>query len=409
MTLKPQVLFIHTNYPAQFRYLVKAYLSKGWDVWFASHTQKHPPLPEINIIQLEKPNVKKSKLESQQHTSLLTFEALLSAKRHQGLNPILTYVHTGWSLGQFTKDLFPKTIMIAYSEWWFNLNSSDFHYDPDNIYIHHTQKSRLEMTLRNQAYALELQQADSIVSPTEWQKKQLPKLFRERCSVIFDGIDSGMFSPLSPTSQIESPFSDIPPDKPLLTYATRGLEPYRGFPEFAEAIKVLLRNQPDWHIAIAGQDKVNYYHGSNYPKRGYASQIFKQLEKDGFGSRVHLLGPLSLKKYRDLLRRSDLHCYFTRPYVLSWSLIESALTGCRLFCSNTEPVLEFLENDLGSLLTDHTSPDLGETLLNYASTAVNNQRESSLSRRSDRNMLVQNVNHQSCVAKHYSLAKRLLK
>ena len=60
MTTKPQVLFVHTNYPAQFRFLVKAFLALDWEVWFASHTYKHPPLPGIKCIKLEK-SIKKNR------------------------------------------------------------------------------------------------------------------------------------------------------------------------------------------------------------------------------------------------------------------------------------------------------------------------------------------------------------
>ena len=40
--------------------------------------------------------------------------------------------------------------------------------------------------------------------------------------------------------------------------------------------------------------------------------------------RIVFTGLLNWEDYRTLLRRSNLHCYFSRPYVLSWSFIESA-------------------------------------------------------------------------------------
>jgi len=39
--------------------------------------------------------------------------------------------------------------------------------------------------------------------------------------------------------------------------------------------------------------------------------------------RVHFTGLLTYPDYRQLLWRSTLHCYFTRPYVTSWSLFEA--------------------------------------------------------------------------------------
>jgi hypothetical protein len=43
--------------------------------------------------------------------------------------------------------------------------------------------------------------------------------------------------------------------------------------------------------------------------------------------------------YKQLLQRSNLHCYFTRPYVTSWSLFEAAACGARL-CVNQCPATE---------------------------------------------------------------------
>ena len=403
MKSKPQVLFVHTNYPAQFRFLVKAFISLGWDVWFASHTYKHPPLPQVKCIKLEKGSTKGSKLDQAQRCSLNAFQALLSAKRSQDLHPVFTYVHTGWGLGQFIKDLFPKTTMIGYSEWWFNLNAADFSFDLQNNDVKHTQYSKLQMLLRNQSFALELQQSDFIVSPTVWQKNQLPPLFRDRCSVIFDGIDTNQFSPSDNDYSLTTDLDSIIHQKPLLTYATRGLEPYRGFPEFAKAAESLLKSDSDWHIAIAGQDSVNYHRTPRSTNVSYGQQAKEKFKSLGFENRVHFLGTLPLTKYRNLLRRSNLHCYFTRPFVLSWSLLESALTGCKLLSSSTQPVQEFLANDSGALLTDHTSSDLGDVLSEYASKSKIKDIRNDKQRRIARNKLESFASKSNCVQKHLNL------
>tara|TARA_B100000925_G_scaffold259922_1_gene215746 strand:+ start:2519 stop:3739 length:1221 start_codon:yes stop_codon:yes gene_type:complete len=404
MTFKPQVLFVHTNYPAQFRFLVKEFCSLGWEVWFASHTYKHPPLPEIKCITLEKSANRGSKLDQAERSSMKAFQSLLSAKRNHKLRPIFTYVHTGWGLGQFIKDLFPNTKMVAYSEWWFNLNAADFYFDLKSDDVNHSHYSKLQMVLRNQSFALELQQADFIVSPTKWQRNQLPKLFRDRCNVIFDGIDSNMFSPGPFNSIVNNEFDSIVANKPLLTYATRGLEPYRGFPEFVRAAEELLKNDPDWHVAIAGEDKVNY-HQSPKLKIGFGQQAKERFTSLGFEKRVHFLGSLPLAKYRNLLRSSNLHCYFTRPFVLSWSLLESALTGCKLLTSSTQPVQEFLDNDSGSLLTNHTSKELSNVLIDYACESKVKDLEKDRQRRSARKNLVSITSKSNCVKKHLDLIR----
>ena len=47
--------------------------------------------------------------------------------------------------------------------------------------------------------------------------------------------------------------------------------------------------------------------------------------------------------YRSLLWRSNLHCYFTRPYVTSWSYFEAAACACNLATNKsgaTEDIVE---------------------------------------------------------------------
>ena len=404
----PQVLFLHTNYPAQFRFIVKAYISKSWSVWFASHTQKVAPLPQINYIQLNRIPDKGSKLDRQQAIAINTFEQLLHEKRVRGLSPERIYVHTGWCLGQFLRDLFPNALIIAYSEWWFNLNSEDFWFDLKNTDVQHTQASKLAMILRNQSFAMELQQADGIISPTKWQKFQLPPIFREKCKVIFDGIDQKMFSPSTIEITSASPLSTLNPELFTLTYATRGLEPYRGFPEFVQAAVKLLQSDPHWQVAIAGEDKVNYHKNKTFPEGGYgkhALDLFKQLN---LSDRVHILGSLPFQTYRDLLRLSDLHCYFTRPFVLSWSLLESTLVGCQIFASNTSPVVEFLQDDEDSTLVDHTSINTGDLLVERADEIKKRGKGEKILNKF-RIELASQINASSCVDKHMRYADQLIK
>jgi glycosyltransferase involved in cell wall biosynthesis len=401
-----QVLFLHTNYPAQFRFLVKAYRARGWTVWFASHTTKNKPLPDINHLPLRHAAAKGSKLDQLQQRSQLAFADLLAAKRRQGLQPERIYVHSGWGLGPFLKDLFPKATLIAYSEWWFNFHSHDFNFDPGNPEVQHSLEARLAMLLRNQGFALELLQADAVIAPTLWQRNQLPQAFRQRCAVIFDGIDQKMFHPGEPDPAHNQPLTRLDPSRPLLTYATRGLEPYRGFPEFARAAESLLKADPSWQVAIAGKDAQTYFR-NNRNNQGFGARAMARFEELGVADRVHLLGPLSLLSYRNLLQRSTLHCYFTRPYVLSWSLLESALCGCRLFSSATPPVLEFLNEDPGSTLVDHTSDQLGEQLIAAAQDAAADTRTSAHERLQARNWIVKRVAAPVCVQRHLKFANQI--
>tara|TARA_B100000674_G_scaffold499252_1_gene543259 strand:- start:5301 stop:6545 length:1245 start_codon:yes stop_codon:yes gene_type:complete len=401
----PQVLFLHTNYPAQFRFLVKAYIARGWKVWFASHTQKNKPLPKVKYIQLEKSPQKGSKLDQNQRSCLLAFKKLLSLKRNDGLNPKRIYVHAGWGLGSFLRELFPNSVIIAYSEWWFTLFSQDFLFNPLDTHVQHDLDSRLLSLLRNHSFSYELQQADLLIAPTEWQRSQLPKNFRKKCHVVFDGIDPVMFSPGLQTTHADKRIATLSPETPLLTYATRGLEPYRGFPEFVKASFELLKEYKHWHVAIAGNDSINYYKSSRAPKNGYGKEAYEFYKSHNLLSRVHFLGSLPLLAYRDLLRRSNLHCYFTRPYVLSWSFLESMFTGCRLFASNTPPVLEFAKKDPDTYLVDYIQSDVGSSLVGHIAQIEQDGPIKDNNTLSDyRKSLRNKLSAETCVQKHLELA-----
>lgn len=405
-----KVLFVHTNYPAQFRFLVKEYLAKGWEVSFASHTCKNKPLPEINYIQFKEDagGNKHSKLDAVERRSLQSFVDLLGEKR-KGLNPDLIYVHTGWGLGVFLKEIFPKAKIIAYSEWWFNLASDDFQFDKNSKYIKHTDESRLRMLLRNQGFTYEMLRADTIIAPTQWQKKQLPPELRARCEVVFDGIDQTMFGPGDGDDEDQLGL-DIERDQFLITYATRGLEPYRGFPEFAEAMVSVLKRHPNWTLAIAGKDQPSYFSSG---KVRYGQVAMEGFKRAGVNRQVRMLGRLSLNKYRDLLRRSDLHCYFTRPYVLSWSCLEAAMVGCPMIASDLQPVREFLQNGRHLTLVDHISPELHERVEETAIRAEQDLRDCGrmeLKRMiwNQREELRISIERRACLKKHMTIAEQTL-
>jgi glycosyltransferase involved in cell wall biosynthesis len=73
-------------------------------------------------------------------------------------------------------------------------------------------------------------------------------------------------------------------------------------------------------------------------------------------SRIHFVGPLPYGQYLKVIQASDVHIYLTRPFVLSWSMIESMSTGCLIVGSDTPPVKEVIRDGENGLLVDFFSP-----------------------------------------------------
>ena len=78
-------------------------------------------------------------------------------------------------------------------------------------------------------------------------------------------------------------------ETPLITYATRGMEPHRGFPQFTAAIPAIQKEHPHAVIAIAGENIVAY--GSDAIRR--IDWLERGLATSGIDrSRIVVLGRL---------------------------------------------------------------------------------------------------------------------
>ena len=131
------------------------------------------------------------------------------------------------------------------------------------------------------------------------------------------------------------------------------MEPYRGFPQFMEAVELITKERPKCHVVIVGADRVAY--GRTLP----GGQTYKQamLEKIKIDpDRVHFTGLLPKSEYRTVLQASSAHIYLTYPFVLSWSMLEAMAAGCVVVASNTPPVTEVITDGENGLLVDFFSP-----------------------------------------------------
>ncbi|MEN6508334.1 MAG: glycosyltransferase, partial [Smithella sp.] len=68
--------------------------------------------------------------------------------------------------------------------------------------------------------------------------------------------------------------------------------------------------------------------------------------------RLHFTGRLPYAQYLQVLRASSAHVYLTRPFVLSWSMLEAMSAGCVIVASDTKPVTEVIENGTNGILVD---------------------------------------------------------
>ncbi|WP_071991472.1 glycosyltransferase [Synechococcus sp. CC9616] len=350
------ILFLHPNFPGQFKHISHFFASKSNDVIFLCQTHYGRTVKGVKRLCLKGKSggdfLKNLNLNAPQRALRLAeqYKSAFEELKRQSWAPDIIISHSGWGCGSYAKLFWPHSLTISYLEWWFNPISSVYTYDPKNTELSLTPESVQKHWLRNSLISLELISADKIVSPTIWQKSQLPEILQTKCQVIFDGIDTNKYNMKISQNQPSHPL------KKFLTYGTRGMEPMRGFSQFIRCIPKLKDLQIE--IQIAGEDEMNY--GGVKPKEGSWKQwAISYLKSRRLDHKVKWIGRLSEKSYINWLQNSSCHVYLTHPYVASWSFVE-ALHCCRnIVASNVPPVREFCNQQVdGLILTDHRDVNL---------------------------------------------------
>ena len=370
-----KILFLHPNFPAQFKHIATSFGESGHDVQFLCQTHYGRTLPKVTRITL-KNKAGHEYLESNS-TSLVERSQILGNQFREGFiflkknnwNPDIIISHSGWGCGLYAKEIWPKTRLISYLEWWFCPESDFFKYDVGNQNIGISEKSIQKSWVRNQQVALELCTSDEIVTPTYWQRDQLPKTLRENCHVIFDGVDTERFNP---SHKLKSKVDD----KFILTYGTRGLDPMRCFPEFIQEIPVILKKFPEIRIEIAGEDRSYYGNPTAEDSESWGAWAKKFLKSHQIEDKIQWYNRMPFNQYQKWLHRSNCHVYLTHPFVPSWSLVEAYCTNVPIITSDIKATREicgsgpyisyvnhrnkgFLLKGLLSLLQEVKSPSNG--------------------------------------------------
>jgi len=344
-------LFSHRNFPAQFRHIITE-LGKypENEVVFLTNT-KNPV--EIKGVKKVLYGLKR-KIPRDCHRYLKQYEEAIIhgqgaaeaaiALKNSGFIPDVIYSHA-WGNSMFFKDIFSDTPLINYCEWYYNSAGADIGFD--RIMPDYDRKALTRCN--NSQFLQDLITCDIATCPTKWQKSQFPKELQNKINVLHDGIDTDYFIP-NLDAEFKIPDSDMifTTKDEILTYATRGMEPYRGFPQFMEMVEKLLQKRKNLHVIIAGEDRVCY--GPKLRNTTFKELMLKNLSLDL--SRLHFTGGLPYKEYRKLLQISSVHCYLTYPFVLSWSMLEAMAAGCLIVGSKTQPVEEVIKDKKNGYLVN---------------------------------------------------------
>jgi glycosyltransferase involved in cell wall biosynthesis len=355
------ILFVHQNFPGQFRHSATALAADSRNrVVALGINQPAYPTPGVTIARYpvrrqatENISPYLSDIQSKVIRGEAAAAAALELKR-RGFNPDVIVVHPGWGEQMFLKDIWPKARMLAFMEFFYRNEGLDTNFDPEFAKDDITGRMRTRAKTLNLVAALDI--ADWNYSPTFWQRSALPALHQPRTSVIFDGIDTAF---IQPDGQAVFTLPDgraVRQGDEVLTFVNRNLEPYRGFHVFMRALPAIQKARPDAITLIVGGDDVSY--GAKPAGGGsWKDLMLKEVGDRLDMSRIAFLGRIPYGDYRKLLQVSRVHAYLTYPFVLSWSMLESLAAECLVIGSSTPPVMEALRHGDNGLLVDFFDVD----------------------------------------------------
>jgi len=357
-----KILFIHQNFPGQFKHLAPSLAAKGHDVR-AMTMKKDKPSSWKNIELVPYTALRSSSatvhpwvldLETKVIRGESAFRKMMSMKE-SGYVPELVVAHPGWGESLFLKDVWPDVKLGLYCEFYYQKVGADSNFDQEFQKEESDRSCRL--LVKNMPQEAQMRFADAAISPTRWQADSYPEHFRKRITVVHDGIDTVSVRPENgarmalKTSQGNL---NLTRKDEVITFVNRNLEPYRGYHIFMRALPELLKKRPKARVLIVGGDSVSY--GAKPPEGKSWKQLFIDEVRPGITdadwSRVHFLGNIPYHHFLSLLQLSTVHVYLTYPFVLSWSLLEAMSAGCAIVASRTQPVEEVIRHGETGRLVD---------------------------------------------------------
>jgi glycosyltransferase involved in cell wall biosynthesis len=403
-TTDMNILFVHNNFPAQFRHVARV-LARRQDVAMAAiGSPTARPMSKIRLLKYgalsdsdvsaTQPFARRFDLECRRAEQVLYNMTSLAAS---GFQPDVILAHPGWGETLPLKTFFPNARLLLYCEFFYAAHGQDVGFDPE--FAECGLDGHVGLQLKNAATLLALSESERGISPTKWQRSTFPAMFRDKIDVIHEGVDIEVAKPEREAQFVLPIGKAVTRADEVVTFVARDLEPLRGYHVFMRALPRILEKRPRAQVVIIGAEGTSY--GAPPPKGKTWKSVFLAEVADRIDtSRVHFVGRLPYDAYLKALQVSSAHVYLTYPFVLSWSLLEAMSVGCAIVASDTSPVREVIDGENGLLVPFFDVAGLSERVIEVL---ANRSRYESMCERARRCVIDNYDAERICVPKTLSI------
>lgn len=354
------ILFVHQNFPGQYKHLAPALSAKGHRVVaLGIGERKIAGVEYFHYHPKRGTSDKTHPWVTDFEAKVIRAEACATACKEldkRGFKPELICVHPGWGEALLLREVWPEAKQLHFVEFFYGSIGRDVGFDPEFPSPEFSGNCRLR--IKNSNNLLNLFDMDHGISPTQWQRSTVPEQFRDKIDVIHDGVDTNRLRPdsqavLAAENDRGEALHLTRSDK-VITFINRNLEPSRGYHQFMRALPYVLEKDKEAQVVIIGGDGVSY--GAPPQTGSWKQKYLDEVRSKIDISRVHFLGKVSYDTFVAAMQISAAHVYLTYPFVLSWSMLEAMSLGAPVVGSDTLPVREVIEDGMNGRLVDFFNP-----------------------------------------------------